>query len=192
MFLCARYPCTCSVAVHAPEGYLVDKKQPKGYLVDKKAPARPGRAISPRRGGVLERLVIYCQTTGVSAAHATHCATYCTPYRPLVRAFSGWIRTPPPTSRHSRGGGAYMPAVLAAIKSLSRHPLLCVVVKLLIYRCNVTFSKLFNYCNCKCGGTRNVAFYVAVQGLVANKSLSSRTSPRVVLCFGIGTIGLED
>jgi hypothetical protein len=99
MFLCARYPCTCSVAVHAPEGYLVDKKQPKGYLVDKKAPARPGRAISPRRGGVLERLVIYCQTTGASAAHATHCATYCTPCRPLIRAFSGWIRTPPPTGR---------------------------------------------------------------------------------------------
>ena len=44
-----------------------------------------------------ERLVIYCQTTGVSAAHATHCATYCTPCRPLIRAFSGWIRTPPPT-----------------------------------------------------------------------------------------------
>ena len=45
----------------------------------------------------VERLVIYCQTTGVSAAHATHCATYCTPCRPLKRAFSGWIRTPPPT-----------------------------------------------------------------------------------------------
>ena len=44
-----------------------------------------------------ERLVIHCQTTGVSAAHATHCATYCTPCRPLIRAFSGWIRTPPPT-----------------------------------------------------------------------------------------------
>ena len=43
----------------------------------------------------LERLVIYCQTTGVSAAHAAHCATYCTPCRPLIRAFSGWIRTPP-------------------------------------------------------------------------------------------------
>ena len=55
------------------------------------------RAVPP--GTVLdsERLVIYCQTTGVSAAHATHCATYCTPCRPLIRAFSGWIRTPPPT-----------------------------------------------------------------------------------------------
>ena len=44
-------------------------------------------------------MVIYCQTTGVSAAHATHCATYCTPCRPLIRAFSGWIRTPPPTAK---------------------------------------------------------------------------------------------
>jgi len=44
-----------------------------------------------------ERLVIYCQTTSVSAAHATHCATYCNPCRPLIRAFSGWIRTPPLT-----------------------------------------------------------------------------------------------
>ena len=44
-------------------------------------------------------MVIYCQTTGASAAHATHCATYCTPCRPLIRAFSGWIRTPPPTEQ---------------------------------------------------------------------------------------------
>ena len=35
----------------------------------------PRRQAPSRR----ERLVIYCQTTGVSAAHATHCATYCTP-----------------------------------------------------------------------------------------------------------------
>ena len=49
-----------------------------------------------------ERLVIYCQTTGFSAAHATHCATYCTPCRPLTRAFSGWIRTPPPTTAAPR------------------------------------------------------------------------------------------
>jgi hypothetical protein len=44
-----------------------------------------------------ERLVIYCQTTSVSVAHATRCASYCTPCRPLKRAFSGWILTPPPT-----------------------------------------------------------------------------------------------
>ena len=33
--------------------------------------------------------------------NSTHCATYCTPCRPLIRAFSGWIRTPPPTNLHS-------------------------------------------------------------------------------------------
>jgi hypothetical protein len=43
-----------------------------------------------------ERWVIYCRTTSVSVARATHCASYCTPCRPLIRAFSGWIRTPPP------------------------------------------------------------------------------------------------
>ena len=43
---------------------------------------------------VSQRLVIYCQTTGVSAAHATHCATYYTPCRPLIRASSG-SRAPP-------------------------------------------------------------------------------------------------
>jgi len=59
-----------------------------------------------------ERLVIYCQTSSVSAAHATHCATYCTPCQPLLRAFSGWIITPPPTTpreqeaRRSRSGPA--------------------------------------------------------------------------------------
>ena len=47
-------------------------------------------------------MVTYCQTTGVIASHATHCATYCTPCRPLIRAFSGWIRTPPPTSARVR------------------------------------------------------------------------------------------
>jgi len=33
-----------------------------------------------------ERLVIYCQKTSVSAAHARNCATYCTPCRPLMTA----------------------------------------------------------------------------------------------------------
>jgi len=27
----------------------------------------------------------------------THCASYCAPCPPLLRAFSGWIRSPPPT-----------------------------------------------------------------------------------------------
>ena len=62
----------------------------------------PHSQLFSRRAALFEkpeRLVIYCQTTGVSAAHATYGATYCTPCRPLIRAFSGWIRTPPPTSR---------------------------------------------------------------------------------------------
>ena len=49
-------------------------------------------------GAICKRLVMYCQPTSVSTAHTTHCDTYCTPCRPLIRAFSGWIRTPPPTS----------------------------------------------------------------------------------------------
>ena len=61
--------------------------------------ACPPIACTASIHSVFERLVIHCQTTGVSAAHATHCATYCTPCRPLIRAFSGWIQTPPPTLR---------------------------------------------------------------------------------------------
>ena len=57
---------------------------------------RPLRGIQLRAES--KRLVIYCQTTSVSTAHATHCATYCTPNQPLMRAFSGSIRTPPPAS----------------------------------------------------------------------------------------------
>jgi hypothetical protein len=49
------------------------------------------RRTTPALSWCAERLVIYCQTTSVSAAHATHCATYCTPCRPLIRAFSGWM-----------------------------------------------------------------------------------------------------
>ena len=44
-----------------------------------------------------QRWVIYCPTTSVSAAHATHCATCRNPCRPIIRAFSRWIRPPPPT-----------------------------------------------------------------------------------------------
>jgi hypothetical protein len=43
-----------------------------------------------------ERSAIYCQKNSISVAHATHCAPSCTPCRPLIRAFSGWILTPPP------------------------------------------------------------------------------------------------
>jgi len=56
--------------------------------------------------GALERLVFYCRTTSASTAPCTprrmccptHCASYCAPCQPLLRAFSGWIRAPPPTA----------------------------------------------------------------------------------------------
>ena len=71
----------------------VERTATKAFLL----PDRQLHREKARRTCALERLVIYCQTTGVSAAHATHCATYCTPCRQLIQAFSGWIRTPPPT-----------------------------------------------------------------------------------------------
>ena len=53
-----------------------------------------------------DRLVCYCRTTSASSAPCTsrrvcgpaHCASYCAPCQPLLRAFSGWIRSPPPTA----------------------------------------------------------------------------------------------
>ena len=83
----------------------VREREREGYY-SQHVPTEAGQGRGQQEGGPVlrcappfgeERLVIYCQTTGVSAAHATHCATYCTPCRPLIRAFSGWIRTPPPT-----------------------------------------------------------------------------------------------
>ena len=45
-----------------------------------------------------ERLVIYCQNNQRPRRTClTHCARYCTPCRPLLRTFLGWIRSPPPT-----------------------------------------------------------------------------------------------
>ena len=49
-----------------------------------------------------QRLVLYCRTTSVSAAHAAHCATHFTPCWPTIRDFFGWIRTPPPNGRRTR------------------------------------------------------------------------------------------
>ena len=51
-------------------------------------------------------LVFYCRTTSASTATCTskrtccptHCARYCAPCEPLLRAFSEWIRSPPPTA----------------------------------------------------------------------------------------------
>jgi len=76
------------------QGYLVLEEG--GEDVDVAA----GRGNHQRVEAVLvlqQTFVIHFQTSRVSAAHATHRATYCTPCRPLTRAFSGWIRTPPPT-----------------------------------------------------------------------------------------------
>ena len=73
------------------------RRSPTNPRLTRTLPTRESRLIgTPHRmqgGG----LVIYCQTTSVSAAHATHCATYSPPCRPPIRAFSGWDRTPIPT-----------------------------------------------------------------------------------------------
>jgi len=53
-----------------------------------------------------ERLVFYCRTTSASTAPCTsrrmccptHCASYCAPCQPHLRAFSGWIRCVRPLS----------------------------------------------------------------------------------------------
>jgi len=69
-------------------------------------PSPPGAA---RRcslpGAGRERLVFYCRTTSANTAPCTsrrmccpaHCARYCAPCQTLLRAFPGWIRSPPPT-----------------------------------------------------------------------------------------------
>ena len=56
-----------------------------------------------------ERLVFYCRTTSASTAPCTSrrmccptlCASYYAPCQPLLRAFSGWFRSPPPTETHN-------------------------------------------------------------------------------------------
>ena len=55
-----------------------------------------------------DRLVFYCRTPSSSTTPCTsrrtccpactHCASYCAPCQPLLRAFSGWIRSPPLTT----------------------------------------------------------------------------------------------
>jgi len=54
-----------------------------GYMARTVLDLPPSATVFEIAGG-RERLVIYCRTTSVSAAHATHCATYCTPCRPLI------------------------------------------------------------------------------------------------------------
>ena len=56
--------------------------------------------------GLIERLAFYCLTTSASTAPCTsrrmfcptHCASYRAPCQPLLRAFPGWIRSPPASS----------------------------------------------------------------------------------------------
>jgi len=57
-----------------------------------------------------ERLVCYCPKTSASTAPCTsrrmccptHCTSYYAPCQPLGRAFSGWIRSSPPTQQERR------------------------------------------------------------------------------------------
>jgi len=64
--------------------------------------------LTKSKGESEERLVIYCRTTSVSAAHATPCATYCTPCRPLIQAFYGFeLHLLPRESKHWRAESEY-------------------------------------------------------------------------------------
>ena len=63
------------------------------------------RCVSPVEA-VCKRLVFHCRTTSASTAPfasrrmccPTHCASDCAPCQPLLREFSGWNRSPPPTA----------------------------------------------------------------------------------------------
>ena len=69
------------------------------------------RALPSCRTHPDQRLVFYCRATSASTAPCTsrrmccltHCASYCAPCQPPLRAFSGWIRSPPPTGPRSTG-----------------------------------------------------------------------------------------
>jgi len=60
-----------------------------------------------------EGLVFYCRIISASTAPctsrrmccSTDCASHCAPCQPLLRAFSGWFRSPPPTRRRGRCRG---------------------------------------------------------------------------------------
>ena len=53
-----------------------------------------------------------------------HCASYCAPCQPLLRAFSGWIRSPPPNllpnNQHHHASSYLLDTVLAALTSSFR------------------------------------------------------------------------
>ena len=76
----------------------------------KKSPSYRGEAVAEgvhcRTRLRLQRLVFHYRTTNASTAPCTsrrmcclmHCASYCALCQPLLRACSGWVRSPPPTT----------------------------------------------------------------------------------------------
>ena len=88
----------------------------------------------------LKRLVSHCRTTSARSAPCTsrrvccltYCASYCAPCQPLLRAFSGWIRSPPLTqnfffssssllsSLESIDTTIYEPEIRALLRTASR------------------------------------------------------------------------
>ena len=84
---------------------------PSAWRADARGGQRPSgqdrRFQPPPNPSVLrfKRLVFDCRTTSASTAPCTsrrvccptHCASYCAPCQPLLRAFFGWIRSPPST-----------------------------------------------------------------------------------------------
>jgi len=69
-------------------------------------PSSPRRSTPAEAQNIKDRSISYCRTTSASTAPCTsrtmccptHCASNCAPCQPLSRAFSGWIRSPPPTN----------------------------------------------------------------------------------------------
>ena len=109
-------------AVHLP-------RSRRRHLVSSHASSRP--RLRPQ---LLQRLMFYCRTTSASTAPCTskrmccpmHCANYCAPCQPLLRAFSECAssrprrrpRRPQPPDPHRahwrRGGGPIRPTSLLA------------------------------------------------------------------------------
>ena len=90
----------------------------------------PPRHCQPRP---VQRLEFFCRATSASTAPCTskrmccptHFASCCAPCQPLLRAFSGWIRYPPPTPvrfsvsiARGSGGGLFPNSLLARQESL--------------------------------------------------------------------------
>ena len=84
--------------------YEIRNKKEETPLVDQSASS--SLLPAPRRTSPNQRLIFYCRTTSASTASCTsrrrcrpaHCTSYCALCQPLLQAFSGWIRSPPPTT----------------------------------------------------------------------------------------------